>query len=164
EADALIRLASEKQRILSVFHNRRWDSDFLTLRKLLDEGVLGRVVEFGSRFDRFRPEPKGGWRESEGAGTGVLYDLGSHLVDQALCLFGRPRSVLADIPMQRDGVEADDWFRILLDYSETRVCLRASCLAAGPMTRFNVRGSLGSWVQHGLDRQEADLAAGLSPS
>ena len=133
------------------------------MRSLLRDGALGRVVELESRFDRFRPQPKGGWRESAGGGTGILYDLGSHLIDQALLLFGRPNRVFADIAVQRDGVEADDWFRVLLDYPQTRVCLGASCLAAGPMTRFRVRGTEGTWLKHGLDRQESDLAEGRRP-
>lgn len=163
EADDLIRVAEQNRRVLSVFHNRRWDSDFLTLRKLLKEGSLGRLVELESRFDRFRPQPKGGWREEPGAGTGVLFDLGSHLLDQALVLFGAPRAVWADVQSQREGVQADDWFRILLDYPETRVSLRASCLAAGPMVRFTARGTKGSWVKRGLDPQENALADGGRP-
>lgn len=164
QADELIELATLRGRVLSVFHNRRWDSDFLTLRRLLKSGSLGRIVEFESRFDRFRPDPKGGWREQSGEGTGILYDLGSHLVDQALVLFGRPQAVLADVRVQREGVQADDWFRILFDYPDVRVCLRASCLAAEPRIRFCVRGTEGSWLKRGLDRQEADLAEGRHPA
>ncbi|MCA9780267.1 MAG: oxidoreductase [Candidatus Eremiobacteraeota bacterium] len=163
EADELIQVARDHGRLLSVFHNRRWDGDFLTLKRLLGEERLGDVVEVESRFDRFRPEPKGGWRESDGAGTGVLYDLGSHLLDQAFNLFGLPSNVLADIQIQRTGVSADDWFRILLDYGRLRVCLGASCLAAGPMVRFRVRGTKGTWLKHGLDPQEARLAEGGKP-
>ena len=164
QADELISLAKEKERLLSVFHNRRWDSDFLTLQALLSERRLGQVVELESRFDRFRPLPKGGWREQQGAGTGVLYDLGSHLLDQALVLFGLPNAVWADIRTQRPGVGADDWFVIMLDYPEQRVCLRASCLAAGPMARFTVRGTSGAWVKHGLDPQEQALSEGHLPN
>jgi predicted dehydrogenase len=163
QADELISLAVRKGLTLSVFHNRRWDSDFLTLKSLLKSRTLGKIVELESRFDRFRPQPKGGWREKSGVGTGVLYDIGSHLVDQALVLFGLPRAVWADVQVQRDGVSADDWFRVLLDYPETRVCLRASCLAAGPMVRFCVRGTKGTWIKHGLDSQEFDLAEGRLP-
>lgn len=163
EADELIRVARGQGRLLSVFHNRRWDGDFLTLKRLLQEGRLGDVVEVESRFDRFRPEPKGGWREGDGAGTGVLYDLGSHLLDQAFALFGLPKSVLADIQTQRAGVSADDWFRILLDYGSLRVCLAASCLAAAPIVRFRVRGARGTWLKYGLDPQEAKLAEGGKP-
>ena len=163
EADDLISCAERHRRVLSVFHNRRWDGDFLALRKLVESGRLGEIVELESRFDRFRPEPKGGWREDEGPGTGVLYDLGSHLLDQALALFGPPEAVLAEIQTQRAGVSADDWFRVLLDYPKMRVCLGASCLAAGPMARFKVRGTRGTWLNHGLDPQEAELAKGRRP-
>lgn len=163
EADDLISCAERHRRVLSVFHNRRWDGDFLALRKLVESGRLGEIVELESRFDRFRPEPKGGWREDEGPGTGVLYDLGSHLLDQALALFGPPEAVLAEIQTQRAGVSADDWFRVLLDYPKMRVCLGASCLAAGPKARFKVRGTRGAWIKHGLDPQEAELARGLTP-
>lgn len=163
EADDLIDRAQRHKRVLSVFHNRRWDGDFLTLRKLVHDGRLGELVELESRFDRFRPQPKGGWREGEGPGTGVLYDLGSHLLDQALVLLGPPKALFAEIQIQRAGVSADDWFRILLDYPKTRVCLGASCLAAGPMVRFKARGTRGSWVKCGLDPQEGELAKGLLP-
>lgn len=163
EAAELCDLADQKGLSLTVFQNRRWDSDFLTLKKLLTQGVLGTLVELESHFDRFRPQLKGGWRESEGPGTGILYDLGSHLIDQAFQLFGTPRALLADVRTQREGARADDFFEILLDYETVRVTLKSSCLAAEPRVRFLARGTRGAWIKYGLDPQEAALAEGEIP-
>lgn len=162
EADELVTLAQTQNRLLTVFHNRRWDSDFLTLRRILSEGSLGRLVELESHFDRFRPAPKGGWREERGAGTGVLYDLGSHLLDQVLFVFGTPRRLWAEVRSQR-VTEADDFFEVVLDYGELRVTLKASCVAAEPKLRFLARGSQGAWMKYGMDPQEDALAAGATP-
>ena len=164
EADQLIEVAKTHDKMLTVFHNRRWDSDFLTLKKLLEEKALGRLVELESHFDRFRPRLKGGWREESLPGSGVLYDLGSHLIDQAFQLFGSPRRLLAEVRSQREGTEADDFFEVLLDYGELRVTLKSSCLAAEPKLRFLARGTEGAWMKHGLDPQEAALAAGARPT
>lgn len=164
EADALIALADERNKILSVFHNRRWDSDFLTLKKLLEDKTLGRLVAVESRFDRFRPQLKGGWREENQAGAGVLYDLGSHLIDQSLQLFGTPQALFANLRKERKEAQAWDGFHLLLDYGELKVSLHCSCLAAEePKLRFRARGTQGAWTKYGLDPQEAALQNGQLP-
>src|SRR4029453_17122810 len=150
-------------RLLSVFHNRRWDNDFLTVRRCLDAGALGRVSTYIARYDRFRPRPAGGWREEQRPGSGVLYDLGAHLIDQALQLFGLPATVVADVGTQRQDAGADDWFHLVLGYGRLRAILQASMLqrAAGP--RFEVHGDTGSYVKYGIDQQEPALRAGRRP-
>ena len=164
EADDLITLAARQKKILTVFHNRRWDSDFLTLKRLLESERLGRLVELESRFDRFRPQLKGGWREESTAGAGVLYDLGSHLIDQSLQLFGSPRAVFANLRKERKEAQVWDGFHLLFDYGELKVSLHCSCLAAEePKLRFRARGTQGAWVKHGLDPQEAALQSGRRP-
>lgn len=164
EAHALDALALEKGRVLSVFHNRRWDADFLTLKRLFAEGVLGRVVHVESHFDRFRPEVRPRWREQGGAGSGLWYDLGPHLIDQALQFFGPPESLWLDRASLRDGALADDWFHAVLRYPHLRVVLHASALVAATGPRFVVHGTRGSYVKYGLDPQEDALKAGLSIS
>jgi scyllo-inositol 2-dehydrogenase (NADP+) len=161
EADELIRIASERERLLSVFQNRRWDGDFLTVEKILPE--LGEVLLFEANWDRFRPAIKQGWREQPGPGAGVFNDLGPHLIDQALRLFGTPDAVQADIAAQREGAEVDDYFEVTLHYGPMRACLRSSSLIAAPRPRFAVHGTRGSFVKHSLDPQEAQLKAGLRP-
>jgi scyllo-inositol 2-dehydrogenase (NADP+) len=163
DAQRLIDLAAARGRVLSAFQNRRWDHDFLTLRRTIAEGRLGEVYQYEARYDRFRPQPKQGWRERPEPGAGVLYDLGAHLIDQALELFGLPESVSADVQVQRATAQADDWFHLRLRYGRRRVILGASCLIAGPGPHFSVHGDQGSFVKYGLDGQEAALKAGLRP-
>ena len=164
EADALIDLAEAKGRRLSVFHNRRWDGDFLTVRRAVEEKRLGDILLFEAHWDRFRPQPKPGWREGEGEGAGLLFDLGPHLIDQALMLFGMPEAVFADVRVQRQGAVADDYFSLtLFCRGGRRVVLGASNLVAAPRPRFALHGSGGSLIVRGLDTQEAALKAGESP-
>jgi len=163
EADELIDLAAAEGRQLSVFQNRRWDNDFLTVKRCLEAGLLGQVATFVSRFDRFRPGPKGGWREAAVPGSGILYDLGSHLIDQALQLFGLPATVTADVGVQRAGVAADDYVHLVLGYGRLRVLLHAGMLVRAPGPRFEVHGDRGSYVKHGLDPQEEALRSGGRP-
>jgi scyllo-inositol 2-dehydrogenase (NADP+) len=163
EADDLIALAEAGGRKLSVFHNRRWDGDFLTVRRCLEAGVLGEVSSLVSRYDRFRPAPKGGWKEQDVPGSGVLWDLGPHLIDQALVLFGRPETVSADLAVQRPGVEAVDWVHLVLGYGRLRVLLQASMEVRDPGPRFEVHGDRGSFVKWGLDLQEAAMRDGARP-
>lgn len=163
EAKTLRGLAEEADRLLSVFHNRRWDSDYLTLKALLASGELGRLVSFESRFDRFRPDVQDRWREQAQPGGGIWYDLGPHLLDQALELFGMPRGILLDLAVSRDGAKTDDDFVALLDYEERRVTLKASALIAEPTPRFAAHGTRGSYVKYGLDPQEDRLKAGETP-
>jgi len=161
EADELVALAIRREQLLSVFHNRRWDGDFLTVERVLPD--LGEVLLFEANWDRFRPDIKRGWREEPGPGTGLLSDLGPHLIDQALRLFGWPDAVTADIQAQREGARVDDYFDITLHYGRMRACLRSSSLAAAPRPRFAIQGTSGSFVKPGLDPQEAQLKAGLRP-
>ncbi|RZU24683.1 Gfo/Idh/MocA family oxidoreductase [Streptomyces sp. BK239] len=166
QARALAALAEERSLLLSVFQNRRWDSDFLTLRKLLDEGALGDVYRFESRFERWRPQPKGGWRESGDPAEigGLLYDLGSHVVDQALTLFGPAASVYAESDVRRPGAEADDDTFIALTHAGgVRSHLHVSATTAQLGPRFRVLGSSAGYVKYGLDPQEAALREGLRP-
>jgi scyllo-inositol 2-dehydrogenase (NADP+) len=165
EARELTALAREQNRVISAHHNRRWDGDFLTVGKILEGGLLGRLVEYESHFDRYRNEPRrGAWREAEGPGGGVLYDLGSHLIDQALVLFGTPLEVTADVRTEREFAKAVDSFDVSLGYERLRVRLRASMLAREPGPRFRLRGVEGSYVKRGLDPQEEALKLGLKPT
>ncbi|HEY4146431.1 oxidoreductase [Pinirhizobacter sp.] len=163
QARELIDAAADAKRMLSVFHNRRWDDDFLTVQDLLARDVLGQVNYLESHFDRYRPAIKPGWREGTGEGTGVLFDLGSHLADQALHLFGMPEAVTADVLVQRPQAAAPDYFHIQLHYGRRRVVLHGTSLAADHGARFMVHGERGSFTTRGLDGQEALLRAGQGP-
>ena len=168
QARAPASLAAARGRLLSVFHNRRWDSDFLTLRRVLAAGRLGRVTAMVSNFDRFRPAVRARWREGGGPGAGLWMDLGPHLVDQAVQLFGVPDAIWLDHAAARDGAMSDDWFHAILRWSHgahagLRVQLHASALAACPGPRFVVHGTRGSFSVEGLDGQEDALKAGASP-
>src|SRR5580698_2072311 len=171
EAAELIQLARARHRLLSVYQNRRWDGDFLTVRKLLDTDQLGRLVKFESHYDRYRLAPRlHAWGEDGGPGGGVLFDLGSHLVDQALVLFGVPASVWASVRAEREGARIDDAFDVYLHYPASHasesvpsglgVWLRASCLARDPGARFTLNGTQGTFRKFGIDCQEAHLLAG----
>ena len=161
EAEELIALAADRRRVLTVFHNRRWDGDYLTVRKVLPR--LGEVSLFEAHWDRFRPAIKRGWREVPDDGAGLLSDLGPHLIDQALQLFGMPDWVSADIERQRADAAVDDYFEVTLHYGARRVKLGASTMVVDPRPRFALHGSMGSFVKHGLDTQEAALKAGVPP-
>lgn len=163
DARRLSALADERGRVLSVFQNRRWDSDFLALREVLKAGRVGRPTHLESRFDRFRPTVRDRWREKVSSGGGLWLDLGPHLVDQALLLFGLPQRIGGRIARQRDGAQADDWFQIQLDYGHLQVTLSASQLVAGGIPRFALHGTAGSWIKHGLDVQEQQLRDGVVP-
>ncbi|HTV09842.1 MAG TPA: Gfo/Idh/MocA family oxidoreductase [Candidatus Aquilonibacter sp.] len=164
-AQALTGIAKAHSRILAPFHNRRWDGDFLTLRKLLAEGTLGRVVEIVSRFDRYRPlQRPNTWKEVASPATGFLYDLGPHLVDQALALFGPPARVTAFIHHDREITEVDDGFDLILDYDmpfgrALRYGCHGTMLAADPSPRFLVNGTHGSFRKYGVDPQEPMLVS-----
>lgn len=163
EARALAVRAAEAERHLSVFQNRRWDSDFQGIRREIAAGRIGEVVEFRSEFSRFRPEVRDRWRERPGPGSGMWYDLGPHLIDQALVLFGLPETIQADLQVQRRGGSTVDWFHTVLGYGRTRVVLESSMLATDSATRFLVRGTSGSLTKRGGDLQEVQLKAGETP-
>lgn len=164
EAIALIELTQTKSAIFSVFQNRRWDGDFRTLQALLEKGDLGEIHHFESRWDRFRPNATQRWRETPGPGTGIWWDLGPHLVDQALVLFGMPNAVTARIMELRENAQVDDYFHVLLHYRDLEVVLHSSPFAAGPNTRFYLQGSSGSYIKSGLDPQESQLKSGMLPT
>lgn len=164
DAAPLIALARERGRVLSVFHNRRWDADFLTVHRLVRDGVLGEVMLAELRWDRMRAAIKPGWREQPGAAAGLLADLGPHLVDQALQLFGLPDRITADLAAQRPAALVDDYFEITLHYAARRVIVSASTLVASPRPRFALHGTLASFVKSGIDPQEEVLRAGGSPA
>ncbi|MBP2319878.1 putative dehydrogenase [Kibdelosporangium banguiense] len=166
EARALTALAAERDLALTVFQNRRWDGDFLTVKELIRTGPLGRVVRFESHFDRWRPVPKDTWKEQPGRGEagGVLFDLGSHVIDQALQLFGPVRSVHSEVNRHRDGVQVDDDFFLALTHESGFVShLGSSTLAAHPAPRFRVLGTTTAYTKYGLDVQESQLKSGLRP-
>jgi len=163
EAEQLAQLAFQSQRVLSVFHNRRWDADFLTLKDLIAQGRLGQIVEFESHFDRFRPQVKQRWREQAGVATGLWFDLGPHLVDQALQLFGAPQTIQADLAILRADAETNDYFHVVLGYAGLRVILHGSCLVSGGTPRFLLHGTAGSYRKQGMDTQEAELKLGKLP-
>ncbi len=160
EARALQQQAAQAGLLLSVFHNRRWDSDFLTLQTLLVEGSLGEVSYFESHFDRYRPEVRQRWREQGGAGSGIWYDLGPHLIDQALQLFGLPESLTVDLAELRPGARSVDYFHAVLSYPRRRVVLHGNLQAAAETARYIVHGTGCSFIKYGVDPQEERLKAG----
>lgn len=163
EARHLGAVAAETGVLLSVFQNRRWDSDFLTVQDAIRRDLLGKVVLFESRIDRFRPEVRDRWRETPGPGAGLLYDLGPHLIDQALVLFGIPDSVQATVAKQREGAKTDDFFQLVLRYGEMIVMLGAGSLVSGGTARFSAHGDRASVVKQKPDVQEDQLRAGVVP-
>lgn len=168
QARDLAALATQQGRLLSVYQNRRFDADFLTLRELLASGQLGRPVYVESHFDRFRPQVRERWREQAVPGAGLWVDLGAHLLDQAVQLFGRPDTLQLDTAALRDGAQVEDYFHAVLRYqtgphAPLRVVLHATTLAAHAAPRYLVHGTRGSYVKHGVDPQEDALRAGARP-
>ncbi|NJB86788.1 putative dehydrogenase [Lewinella marina] len=158
-------LAKARDRHLFVFQNRRWDSDFLTVKQVLKGGSLGELVAYEARFDRWKPEPNAKpWKEKPGPASGMLYDLGAHILDQAIALFGRPKDVIGDQWMQRTGSDIPDAFDLQLVYGgPLRVRLSCSLLVREPTPRYRLHGRQGSFVKFGIDIQEDQLKAGIQP-
>jgi scyllo-inositol 2-dehydrogenase (NADP+) len=163
EGEALIELAEKKSKVLTVFQNRRWEGDFLTIRKIVEQKLLGHLVEFEAHFDRFRNFIRDSWKEKPENKSGTLFNLGSHLVDQAIVLFGMPSAVYADIRKQRTGAKVDDLFDLSLTYPEIKVTLKGSYLVREPGPRFILHGTEGSFVKYSTDPQEEALNAGHFP-
>lgn len=164
EAAKLVQLAANSPHVLSVYQNRRYVSDFLTIKKVLENNLLGPVHEYIARYDRYRIEARPqAWREKVLPGSGILFDLGPHLIDQALTLFGHPNFVTADIRRQRSHAQVDDYFELWLDYGHMKVSLHAGMLAREMGPRYIIHGSHGSFVKYGEDPQEALLRAGELP-
>lgn len=165
EAQELIALANRQNRLLSVFQNRRWDGDFRTVQQVVRQNLLGKLVEFEAHYDRFRNYvEQNTWKEETGPGSGILYNLGSHMIDQALVLFGVPQAVAADIRVQRPGGKIDDSYDIRLHYPDMRVILKSSYLVRESGPRYVLHGTDGSFVKYGLDPQEDALKAGRLPN
>lgn len=160
EARRLVDLAKTKGLLLSVFQNRRWDADFLALRAELASGRLGQVVTVETRYDRHRPVARDRWREN--SGDGVWMDLGPHLVDQMLVLFGRPLAITCDTAIQRPGGKTPDWVHAVLRYPDLRVVVNAAMVSAAHEIRFAVHGTKGSWLKYGLDVQEEQSKSGMA--
>jgi predicted dehydrogenase len=164
EADALIELAQKKNRILSVFQNRRWDGDFLTLKQIVSQKLLGKIVEFELHYDRYRNYIEANtWKEESAPGTGILYNLGSHMLDQVLVLFGFPQEVDARLGVQRPGGRVDDFYDIRLQYNGFHVIVKSSYLVRESMPRYILHGTEGSFVKFGIDPQEQALKDGRIP-
>jgi predicted dehydrogenase len=165
ECEELVRLAAQRCRLLTVYHNRRWDGDFQTVRKIVESGALGTVAEYEARFDRFRLQAKeGAWRErADQPAAGVLFDLGPHLIDQALVLFGEPQAITASAFCQRETSRVDDAFDVCLEYSRLRATLRARIAAYAPGPHFLIHGTKGSFVKYGMDAQEERLRGDRFP-
>lgn len=165
EAQELIALAKQQGKVLSVYQNRRWDSDFLTVQQVIEKQLLGRLVEFQASYHRYRNYiAPNTWKEEARPGTGILYNLGSHLIDQALVLFGKPQSVYADLRIQRTGGQVPDHFEILLEYEGLKVSLHAGYLVRRRSPRFVLYGTLGSFTKYGIDPQEELLKTGMAPA
>jgi predicted dehydrogenase len=163
EARALVEIAQQQGRLLSVFHNRRWYSEVLATKAILEAGLLGEVSHYECHMDRYRPQVRQRWRENPGPGAGLWFDLGPHLIDQALHLFGLPNSVNASFGILRPGGQTDDWAHVQLNYDRLRVILHASLLVSGGGPRSVLHGTLASWAKFGGDVQEAQLIAGMMP-
>jgi scyllo-inositol 2-dehydrogenase (NADP+) len=165
EAEQLIEIAKQQGLILSVYQNRRWDGDFLTVKKVVEERLLGDLVEYEAHFDRFRNNVrKNAWKEEDRPGSGILYDLGSHLIDQALVLFGMPNKIEADLRIQRPSAKTVDYFDIRFDYGHLKVILKASMLVREPGPKYILHGTEGSFVKYGMDPQEEMLRSGMMPT
>jgi len=165
EARELVELARQNNVLLSVFHNRRFDGDFLTINKLLNNGDLGRIVSFESNYHRYRPEVNtANWRETTDQAGGVFFDLGPHLIDQAISLFGPPLKVFCDLDCIREDAKNIDYFHVIFAYDKLRVHLNASNLSKNARERFVIQGTKGSYSKFGMDPQEANLKEGLSPA
>jgi scyllo-inositol 2-dehydrogenase (NADP+) len=164
EGRQLLDLARHKGLLLTVFHNRRWDGDFMTIQQVIQQKWLGEPVEYRASYDRFRNFVRSQtWKEEEGPGKGVLYDLGSHLIDQALQLFGLPQSITADIRIQRPEGQVPDNYVLWLHYGKLRVTLSTSYFVREPLPKYILHGLEGSFIKYGLDPQEEDLKEGKIP-
>lgn len=166
EAEALVAFAKKQRRLLTVYQNRRYDGDFQTLLQVVKSGELGRIVSFEVNYDRYRPHLKAGaWRERAQEGAGIFFDIGPHLIDHALTLFGMPEAVTADIRVARQGAVVDDTFDVAFHYRDgLRADLRSSILAAAPRPHLSIRGTLGSFVKQTVDPQELNLRFGRIPA
>lgn len=164
DAKRLQELSVKTGKQIFVYQNRRWDGDFLTVQKILNENVLDKISSIESRFDRYRPEPRiTYWKESDVLGNGLWYDLGPHLMDQAFYLFGQPKSYCADIKKQRTGAIGIDYFDVTFQYDQMSYTIHAGMLEKEPTPRWVIKGTKGTYTKYGVDPQEACLNAGEQP-
>jgi predicted dehydrogenase len=165
EAEILIELAQKQDRVLTVFQNRRWDGDFLTVQKVVSEKLLGQLVEYEAHYDRFLNYIAANtWKEEAGPGSGLLYNLGSHMIDQTLVLFGKPQAITAATGIRRPGGQVDDYYDITLHYEELKAVLKSSLLVRELGPRYILHGTEGSFIKYGIDPQEEALKAGHKPT
>lgn len=165
EGTGLVKIANASNKVLSVYQNRRYVSDFRTIKDILDKKLLGDIHEFEAHYDRYRAEERPtAWREAPLPGSGILYDLGAHVIDQVLYFFGLPKSITADIKLQRPHARVDDFFNIWLDYGFNKVILHGGMLIREPGPRYMIHGTKGSFIKYGEDPQEARLRAGERPT
>lgn len=165
QTEELYRIAEEEGKVLAVFQNRRFDSDFLTVLQVIKSGVLGEILSYEAHFDRYKPILNAKlWKETPSGANGILYDLGAHLVDQALFLFGTPVGVTGEVFTQRDGSTIDDAFNLNIDFGKTKVNLKSSLMVKSQGPKYIVHGTLGSFTKSGMDVQEDHLVAGVFPT
>ena len=164
EGEELIALAKEHNTVLSVYQNRRWDGDYLTVKSLMDSGKLGSVHTIEMNWDRYRKEVRDRWKEADIPGSGVFYDIAPHMLDQALCLWGEPYAIYGNMQKQREGAKATDYFHVVLEYEQGSILIRGGTLVSAQTPRFAIHGSEGSYIICGHDPQEAQLQAGIMPS
>ena len=165
DAQTLINIAQANNRVLSVFQNRRWDGDFLTVQQVINQNLLGKLVDYEAHFDRYRNYIEANtWKEEAGPGSGILYNLGSHMIDQALVLFGKPTAVTAELGIQRPAGQVNDYYHITLHYPSLRATLKSSYLVREPGPRYILHGTEGSFLKYGIDPQEEALKAGKLPT
>jgi len=165
EGEQLIHLAEQRGLILTTFQNRRWDGDFMTVQKVIEEGMLGRLVSYEAHFDRYRNFiEQNTWKEEGGEQDArILYNLGAHLIDQAYLLFGMPQGVSAKIGKQRTGTHIDDYFDLTLEYPDVHVTLKSSYMVREEGPRYMLHGTEGSFLKWGIDPQEDELKKGIMP-
>lgn len=164
EAEDLVELARARGRLITVFQNRRWDGDFKTVQQVISSGALGRLVIYESHFDRYRPNLRESWKDEPIPGTGLIHDLGPHLIDQALLLFGRPTSIAGDLRKEREGSRVNDAFDVTFYYRHMRALLRASAMTVAPGPRFWICGASATFTKYGLDPQESAMVDGGNPN
>jgi predicted dehydrogenase len=164
EADKLINLANKQKRVLTVFQNRRWDGDFMTVKKVLDNKWVGKVAEFELHYDRYRNYiEENTWKEEEGPGSGILYNLGSHMLDQVIMLFGMPKEVDARVGIQRPNGRVEDFYDIRMHYDGFHTIVKSSYLVREATPRYILHGTEGSFIKYGIDPQEQALKDGRKP-
>lgn len=164
EGVELIELAKEYNVVLSVYQNRRWDGDFLTVQDIVQSGKLGRVHTVEMNWDRYRKEVRNRWKEKQAPGSGNFYDMAPHMLDQANVLFGLPNTIYGNLQKQRDGAQSTDYFHVVLEYDNASVLIRGGTLVAAETPRFVLHGTEASYILFGLDPQEGQLVNGLSPT